>query len=257
MQQMSNRMRCGAPVSASCVVSPPVLGRAVPSASPLGRGTWAPAPTRIIAARSAAEDADAELEKRLEKIRLVKGATPYGQGSKAAAVGRGSSDEAEPSKSKKAAKPSYDFTGETVFYEGTPHRGDLLVNLALGTTLVWLPLTFAAIGRGAFVNYRFTDRRLSISTNAPWKTEQVDVAYQEVKDIITVGRGVGIWGDMVVTLKDNSKVELRSLDRFQELKAYVLKRRDELAPREGVVTAAELMGETASSSSSSKKKGFA
>ena len=47
----------------------------------------------------------------------------------------------------------------------------------------------------------------------PHAVEQTDVAYQEVKDVITVGRGVGLWGDMVVTLNDGSKVELRSLDR--------------------------------------------
>ena len=35
-----------------------------------------------------------------------------------------------------AEKPVYDYTGETLFYEGHPHRGDLAVNLALGTTLV-------------------------------------------------------------------------------------------------------------------------
>jgi hypothetical protein len=46
-----------------------------------------------------------------------------------------------------------------------------LVNLALGTTLVWLPLTAAAVGRGVFVKYRFTDRRLSVMTTAPWKGE--------------------------------------------------------------------------------------
>jgi hypothetical protein len=43
--------------------------------------------------------------------------------------------------------------------------------------------------------------------------EQTDVAYQEVKEIKSVGRGVGLWGDMVVVLNDDSKVELRSLDR--------------------------------------------
>ena len=35
--------------------------------------------------------------------------------------------------------------------------------------------------------------------------------YQEVKDVVTVGRGLGFWGDMVVTLRNNDKVELRSL----------------------------------------------
>ena len=41
--------------------------------------------------------------------------------------------------------------------------------------------------------------------------EELNAAYQEIKDVVTVGRGLGIWGDMVVTLKNNNKIELRSL----------------------------------------------
>ncbi len=29
----------------------------------------------------------------------------------------------------------------------------------------------AALGRGLFVKYRFTDRRISVVTNAPWQSE--------------------------------------------------------------------------------------
>ena len=43
-----------------------------------------------------------------------------------------------------------DYGPEEVYFEGPPHRGDLVANIALGATLLWLPLTFAAIGRGAF-----------------------------------------------------------------------------------------------------------
>lgn len=43
--------------------------------------------------------------------------------------------------------------------------------------------------------------------------EQTDVAYQEVKDVVVVSRLLGAYGDMVITLKDNSKLEFRSLDR--------------------------------------------
>lgn len=52
-----------------------------------------------------------------------------------------------------------------------PHRGDLAVNVALGITLLWLPLSIAAVGRGLFVKYRFTDRRISCITTAPWQSE--------------------------------------------------------------------------------------
>lgn len=43
------------------------------------------------------------------------------------------------------------------------------MNLAFGATILWLPLTFAAIGRAAFVKYKFTDKRISVATTAPWK----------------------------------------------------------------------------------------
>lgn len=69
-----------------------------------------------------------------------------------------------------AEGPKYDFAGEQLHWEGTPHRGDLVTNLALGTTLLWLPLTFAAIGRGAFIKFRITDKRVSVITSAPWKS---------------------------------------------------------------------------------------
>ena len=184
---------------------------------------------------------DEELEQRLAKLRLAKGATPDGQGAKEKKrTGNNSaSGGASTSAPAATAKPVYDYSSETLYYEGPPHRGDLALNLALGTTLVWLPLTAAALGRGLFVNYRFTDRRLSVQTTAPWKVEQSDVAYQEVRDVVTAPRAFGAWGDMVVVLKDGSKIEIRSLDRYKELKDYILARRDALGgkPSETVVAA--------------------
>lgn len=41
--------------------------------------------------------------------------------------------------------------------------------------------------------------------------EQLDCAYQEVKEVRSLGRGIGAWGDMVVVLNDGSKIEMRSL----------------------------------------------
>ena len=43
----------------------------------------------------------------------------------------------------------------------------------------------------------------------------------------TVGRGVGLWGDMVLALKDGGVVELRSLDRFLEIRKYIEERVEE------------------------------
>ena len=46
----------------------------------------------------------------------------------------------------KAAAASYDYTGETLYFESGPHAGDVAVNVALGATLIWLPLSLAAVG---------------------------------------------------------------------------------------------------------------
>jgi hypothetical protein len=176
-----------------------------------------PAPTN-------AEDAD--FEARLAALKKAKGETPYGESkNKDAAEGAGDK--------KKIALTQRDYTDETLYFESGPHMGDLAVNVALGTTLVWLPLSIAAVGRAAFVKYRFTDRRISAITTAPWKNEQLDAAYEDVVDVKSIGRGVGYWGDMVVTLKDGSKVEMRALPKFRELQQYILERRDALKSRGG------------------------
>merc|ERR1711924_389911 len=101
----------------------------------------------------------------------------------------------------KKAKKVYDYSEEEVFFEGRPSAGDLAVNIALGATLLWLPLSIAAIGRFAWVNYKITDKRISVSNTSP-------SANEEVSDVTAIGRGLGPWGDMVVRLKDGSKIEI-------------------------------------------------
>ena len=187
-------------------------------------------PSSPLLVRAEAEGDD-DFESRLAALKRAKGETPYGEGVKKNTSSNSSSSSSSSSSTSTSTKGKkvYDFSDETLHFESGPHAGDVAVNLLLGTTLVWLPLSIAAVGRGVFVKYRFTDRRISVITTAPWKNEQLDAAYQEVKDVVTVGRGVGLWGDMVITLKDGSKIEMRALPEFLELKKYILQRRDELS----------------------------
>ena len=73
--------------------------------------------------------------------------------------------------------------------------------------------------------------------------------------MVVVPRGVGIWGDMVVTLRNGEKAELRALDRFRELKDYILQRRDELIAAEGGASKGSSPSSPASKPASNK--GFA
>lgn len=109
---------------------------------------------------------------------------------------------------------------EEVYYDGGPHIGDLIINLLVGLSIVGLPLTVGAIVRALWLRYRITDRRLSV-TGGWMGRDRVDVIYSEIVKVVTVPRGLGAWGDMVLTLKDGSRLELRAMPRFRQVYDYI------------------------------------
>lgn len=109
---------------------------------------------------------------------------------------------------------------EEVFYEGGPHIGDLIINILLGFTVICLPLTVGAIVRALWLRYRITDRRISV-TGGWMGRDRTDIIYSEIVGMVKVPRGIGVWGDMVVTLRDGSRLELRAVPRFREMYDYI------------------------------------
>jgi len=123
---------------------------------------------------------------------------------------------------------------EDVFYEGGPHIGDLIINLLLGLTVICLPLTVGAVIRAIWLRYRITNRRISVTGG--WRgVNRTDIVYSEIAKIVTVPRGIGLWGDMVVTLKDGSRLELRAMPKFREVYDYIS---DKMTPSAKVVSGA-------------------
>ncbi len=112
---------------------------------------------------------------------------------------------------------------EEVFYEGGPHLGDLVINVLLAFTVICLPLTVGAIVRAIWLRYRFTDRRISVSGGWMGK-DRTDIIYSEVVLVKKVARGLGFWGDIVVTLKDGSRLEMRALPKFRQIYDYITER---------------------------------
>jgi hypothetical protein len=51
--------------------------------------------------------------------------------------------------------------------------------------------------------------------------DRTDVVYREVAKIVTVPRGLGLWGDMVVTLKDGNRLELKAIPNFREVYSFM------------------------------------
>ncbi len=109
---------------------------------------------------------------------------------------------------------------EDVFLESGPHVGDLIINCLLALTVVCLPLTVGAVVRALWSRYRITSRRICVTGG--WQgRNRTDIIYSEVAKVVTIPRGVGLWGDMVITLKDGSRLELRAVPRFREVYDYI------------------------------------
>lgn len=191
--------------------------------------------------RRAAEevDAEAELEARLASL---KGGS-YAQKRAVRDAKAGASSAASAEAGATAAAAAVDWGTEVVFYEGPPSRGDLAVNVLLGFTLLWLararpralahalrqplpfsralsshaptlqPLSLAAVGRAIWVNYKITDKRVSVASTSPLNMEKLDATYDQMVEVRAIGRGVGLWGDMVIVLNDGAKIEIRCIDK--------------------------------------------
>lgn len=109
---------------------------------------------------------------------------------------------------------------ESVFYEGGPARGDLIFNLIFGLTLIGIPFAVGAVIRALWLRFRITSRRISVNGGWLGRT-RTQVVYSQIREVRSVSRGLGFWGDMVLVLSDGAKLELRSVPRYREVEAYV------------------------------------
>jgi len=125
------------------------------------------------------------------------------------------------------AEPAKASTGATiqedVFYEGGPALGDLITNLLFGLTLIGIPFAVGAIVRALWLRFRITSRRVTVSGG--WLgRDRSQVVYSQIKEVRSVARGLGFWGDMVLVLTDGSKLEMRAMPRFRETETYIRER---------------------------------
>ncbi|AFZ03266.1 PH domain-containing protein [Calothrix sp. PCC 6303] len=112
---------------------------------------------------------------------------------------------------------------EEVYYEGGPHVGDLITSILIGFTVLGIPLAVGSIVRALWLRFRITDRRISVTGG--WQgRDRNDVIYSEIVKVVTVPRGFGLWGDMVLTLRNGTRIEMRSVPKFREVYDYINER---------------------------------
>ncbi|GIM00679.1 hypothetical protein Vretimale_5620 [Volvox reticuliferus] len=114
-----------------------------------------------------------------------------------------------------------DATPEVVFYEGPGSNAELILSLVLLPTLIYAPLSIASIGRRLWISFKFTNKRLVIVNTSPLFKRTIEIAYKNIKEIRTGPRGFGLWGDMVVFLRDGSRIELTGLEKYKEIEEHI------------------------------------
>ena len=112
---------------------------------------------------------------------------------------------------------------EEIHYEGGPARGDLIINLIFGVTLIGLPFAVGAVVRALWLRFKVTSRRVSV-TGGWLGRDRSQVTYTQIKEVRSVARGFGAYGDMVLVLKDGARLEMRAVPRFREMQAYIEER---------------------------------
>ncbi len=127
-------------------------------------------------------------------------------------------------------------SSEKTFFEGSPAKEDLILNLIAGITIIGLPFTFGALVRALWVRFKITNKRISVEGG--WLgRDKSQVTYSQIKEIRSIPRGLGSYGDMVLVLKDGARLEMRSLPNFREIENYVRSKINEKASKNSSIEA--------------------
>ena len=125
---------------------------------------------------------------------------------------------------------------EEVFYEGGPAKGDLITNLLFGLTLIGIPFAVGALVRALWLRFRITSRRVEVSGG--WLgRDRTQVVYSQIREVRSVPRGFGAWGDMVLVLTDGTRLEMRSVPRYREVESFIEEQRRRKAAAGGTTGA--------------------
>ena len=112
-----------------------------------------------------------------------------------------------------SAAAAQQLVPEQTFFEGPPSITETFIpGLSVLTVVGVIPFS-AALARQAWTRYKITNKRFEIASGFGGK-DVVQVTYREITDIKWLRRYGGAAGDLVLTLQDGAKVEVRSMPEF-------------------------------------------
>ena len=112
---------------------------------------------------------------------------------------------------------------EEVLYDGGPHPMDLVFGLLAALTVVGIPLAVGAVVRALWLRFRITDRTIGVKGGF-WGRTATTVSYGQIREVRSVSRGFGLYGDMVLLLKGGGALEMRSLPDYRRWRDLVEER---------------------------------
>lgn len=138
----------------------------------------------------------------------------------------GDAEEGSKKKSKKKSggdKEKVKLEAEVTFFEGGPDPSEVVAPAVSILTVIGIVPFSAALARQAWVKYTLTSRRIKIVSGWNGK-DTTEVVYPDIVDMVYVWRFFGRCGDLVLTLRDGSKLEIRSLPDFERNYNYIRER---------------------------------
>ena len=81
----------------------------------------------------------------------------------------------------------------------------------------------AAAARQAWVKYKITSRRISVQSGVGGQ-DFTEIVYSDIAGMKFVYRGSKDVGDLVISLRDGAKLEMRFVPQFQEIYRYIYER---------------------------------
>lgn len=116
---------------------------------------------------------------------------------------------------------------EEIFVETPPAWIEVIVPALSIFTVIGIIPFIGSVARQLWVRYKFTTRRVSISSGFQGK-DQTEIIYRDISKVVYVRRSAGT-GDMVLELKDGAKVELRTVPDLVKVFDFIMTKVDDAA----------------------------
>ena len=122
------------------------------------------------------------------------------------------------------AAPKTTLAPEETYYEGPPAITETIIPTVSILTVIGIIPAAASWARQAWVRYKITNRRIRV-TSGIGGNEMSEIVYPDIVEIRTARRLFGD-GDLVATLRDGAKFEMRNIPDFEEAMEFILKQVD-------------------------------